>query len=560
MLLQLHVKNLAIIDEVEVDFTEGLNILTGETGAGKSVILGSIHLALGAKADKDSIRDGAEYALVELVFQVENEEQKKKIEALDLPVEEDGIVILQRKIMPARSVFKVCGETVSVSVLKELAPILLDIYGQHDYQSLLQDKKHLDILDSFGDKSLSEYKSVLREEYATYLELKKAYDTPEMSPEQRERELSFARFEVDEIEKAKLVPGELEELESNLRKMENSGKIKEGLARVLQFLREDDTGCESGLNRALREMNHLSSLDEDLEEYEERMSELDALLRDLSRDLGDVLEADDFDEREFARVQERVDLINHLQIKYGKSIEQILNYAKERKAYIYRLENAAEESERIKKELEVKQALIDKYAETISKLRKEEALKLETEIVEALHDLNFMQAKFQVSFEEAEQAGANGKDKVVFMISTNPGEKLRPLSAVASGGELSRIMLAIKTISAKRDDINSLIFDEIDSGISGKTAWKVSEKLGILAKSHQVICITHLPQIAAMADSHYCIEKHEINGKTVTDITPLDEQGALNEVARLLGGEVITDAVLENAKELKTQAQNTKNG
>ncbi|MBQ8246172.1 MAG: DNA repair protein RecN [Lachnospiraceae bacterium] len=560
MLLQLHVKNLAIIDEVEVDFTEGLNILTGETGAGKSVILGSVHLALGAKADKDSIRDGAEYALVELVFQVENEEQKKKIEALDLPVEEDGIVILQRKIMPARSVFKVCGETVSVSVLKELAPILLDIYGQHDYQSLLQDKKHLDILDSFGDKSLSEYKSVLREEYATYLELKKAYDTPEMSPEQRERELSFARFEVDEIEKAKLVPGELEELESNLRKMENSGKIKEGLARVLQFLREDDTGCESGLNRALREMNHLSSLDEDLEEYEERMSELDALLRDLSRDLGDVLEADDFDEREFARVQERVDLINHLQIKYGKSIEQILNYAKERKAYIYRLENAAEESERIKKELEVKQALIDKYAETISKLRKEEALKLETEIVEALHDLNFMQAKFQVSFEEAEQAGANGKDKVVFMISTNPGEKLRPLSAVASGGELSRIMLAIKTISAKRDDINSLIFDEIDSGISGKTAWKVSEKLGILAKSHQVICITHLPQIAAMADSHYCIEKHEINGKTVTDITPLDEQGALNEVARLLGGEVITDAVLENAKELKTQAQNTKNG
>ena len=560
MLLQLHVKNLAIIDEVEVDFTEGLNILTGETGAGKSVILGSVHLALGAKADKDSIRDGAEYALVELVFQVENEEQKRKIEALDLPVEEDGIVILQRKIMPARSVFKVCGETVSVSVLKELAPILLDIYGQHDYQSLLQDKKHLDILDSFGDKSLSEYKSVLREEYATYLELKKAYDTPEMSPEQRERELSFARFEVDEIEKAKLVPGELEELESNLRKMENSGKIKEGLARVLQFLREDDTGCESGLNRALREMNHLSSLDEDLEEYEERMSELDALLRDLSRDLGDVLEADDFDEREFARVQERVDLINHLQIKYGKSIEQILNYAKERKAYIYRLENVAEESERIKKELEVKQALIDKYAETISKLRKEEALKLETEIVEALHDLNFMQAKFQVSFEEAEQAGANGKDKVVFMISTNPGEKLRPLSAVASGGELSRIMLAIKTISAKRDDINSLIFDEIDSGISGKTAWKVSEKLGILAKSHQVICITHLPQIAAMADSHYCIEKHEINGKTVTDITPLDEQGALNEVARLLGGEVITDAVLENAKELKTQAQNTKNG
>ena len=560
MLLQLHVKNLAIIDEVEVDFTKGLNILTGETGAGKSVILGSIHLALGAKADKDSIRDGAEYALVELVFQVENEEQKKKIEALDLPVEEDGVVILQRKISPARSVFKVCGETVSASVLKELAPILLDIYGQHDYQSLLQDKKHLDILDSFGDKTLAEQKALLKEEYAKYLDLKKAYDTPEMSPEQRERELSFARFEVDEIEKAKLVPGELEELESNLRKMENSGKVKEGLVRVLQLLKEEDSSCENSLNRALREMSHLSALDDDMAELEERMTEVDSLLRDLSRDLNFALEADDFDEREFVRVRERVDLINHLQIKYGKSIEQILNYAEERKAYIYRLENAVEESERIGKELADKEALLEEYAKALRKLRQAEAVKLEKEIVEALHDLNFMQAEFEVSFEEAEQVGANGKDKVVFMISTNPGEKLRPLSAVASGGELSRIMLAIKTISAKRDDINTLIFDEIDSGISGKTAWKVSEKLGILAKSHQVICITHLPQIAAMADSHYCIEKSEQNGKTVTNITLMNEDGALNEVARLLGGEVITDAVLENARELKIQAQNTKNG
>ena len=560
MLLQLHVKNLAIIDEVEVDFTEGLNILTGETGAGKSVILGSIHLALGAKADKDSICEGAEYALVELVFQTENDEQKKKILDLDLPIEEDGVVILQRKIMPARSVFKVCGEAVSSAVLKELAPILLDIYGQHDYQSLLQDKKHLDILDSFGSKELADKKAVLKEKYAEYLELKKACEAPEMSPEQRERELSFARFEVEEIEKAKLIPGELEELESSLRKMENNGKVKEGLARVLQLIKEDDSSCENSLNRALREMSTLSSMDDDMAELEERMSEIDNLLRDLSRDLCSALEADDFDERELARVSERVDLINHLQMKYGKSIEKILEYAEERKAYIYRLENAAEESERLQKELMAAKVDIDTIAGEVSTLRKEEAQKFEKEIVEALHDLNFMQAEFKVSFEETEAVSASGKDKVAFMISTNPGEKLRPLSNVASGGELSRIMLAIKTISAKRDEINTLIFDEIDSGISGKTAWKVSEKLGILARSHQVICITHLPQIAAMADSHYCIEKSEKDGKTVTDIRPLDENGSLNEVARLLGGEVITDTVLENAKELKMQAQNTKNG
>lgn len=560
MLLQLHVKNLAIIDEVEVDFTEGLNILTGETGAGKSVILGSIHLALGAKADKDSIRDGAEYALVELVFQLENDEQKNRILDLDLPVEEDDVVILQRKISPMRSVFKVCGETVSSSVLKELAPILLDIYGQHDYQSLLQDKKHLDILDSFGNQELTDKRAVLREEYNRYLSIKKVCDTPEMSPEQRERELSFARFEVEEIEKAKPVPGELEELESNLRKMENSGKIKEGLARALRLLKEDDTACENSLNRALREMNALTSLDEDMLELEERMSEVDSLLRDLNRDLSNLLEADDLDEKEYVRVRERVDLINHLQLKYGKSIEQILDYAEERKAYIYRLENAAEESEKLQKELSEAEEKLAGLADELSSLRKAEACKLEKEIVDALHDLNFMQAEFKVSFEETEHVGASGRDKIIFMISTNPGEKLRPLSAVASGGELSRIMLAIKTISAKRDEINTLIFDEIDSGISGKTAWKVSEKLGYLAQSHQVICITHLPQIAAMADSHYCIEKSEQNGKTVTDIRPLNESGALSEVARLLGGEMITDAVLENAKELKLQAQNAKNG
>ena len=560
MLLQLHVKNLAIIDEVEVDFTEGLNILTGETGAGKSVILGSVHLALGAKADKDIIREGAEYALVELIFQLESEEQKKRVLDLDLPIEDDDVIILQRKIMSARSVFKVCGETVSASVLKELAPILLDIYGQHDYQNLLQDKKHLDILDSFGDNKLENAKAEYKEAYADYMDLKKASDTPELSPEQRERELSFARFEVDEIEKAKLVPGELEELETSLRKMENCGKIKEGLARILQFVKEDDNSCENSLNRALREMDNLAFMDEDMQEYMDRMSEVDSVLRDLTRDLCTVFEADDFDEREFNRVRERVDLINHLQVKYGKTVDKILDYAKERKEYIYRLENAASESERIQKELEEKYLFLQEKAKEVSALRKEEAKKLEKEIVEALHDLNFMQAEFAVDFDTTDGVTVNGMDKVAFMISTNPGEKLRPLSAIASGGELSRIMLAIKTISAKRDEINTLIFDEIDSGISGKTAWKVSEKLGILAKSHQVICITHLPQIAAMADAHYCIEKSEQSGKTVTDIKPLDDKGALQEVARLLGGESITEAVLENAKELKIQAQNTKNG
>lgn len=555
MLLHLHVKNFALMDEVEVDFAEGLNILTGETGAGKSVLLGSVNLVLGAKAEKDMIRSGCEYALVELVFGLDNEAQKNAVLSMDLPVEEGNQLILQRKIMPSRSICKVCGETVTVSQLKELAPILLDVYGQHDYQSLLQPKKHLAILDSFGDASFHALLSDYREKYCEYTAVISELNQPQMSESERERELSFARFEVDEIEEADLKEGEPEELEIRLKRLENHEKITSGLSTILYLLKDSDSSCQDALSRCVREIYAISNVDAKLDEFSTRLQQIDMDLTYLTREISDYIDGNEFDEQECRRVRERVDLYNHLMMKYGKTVKKVLAYCEETKARIAYLENLSEEGEKlIARKSELEKELLA-YSMHLTEMRKKEAAKISKEIMESLLALNFLQATFEVSFTELEAFGPNGKDAVTFMISTNAGEPVKNLSSVASGGELSRIMLAIKTISARRDEINTLIFDEIDSGISGKTAWKVSEMLGTLAKDRQIIAITHLPQIAAMADVHYNIVKMQEDSYTKTEIIKTDENGLLAELARMLGGDELSDAAMENAKELRNKAK-----
>lgn len=559
MLLHLHVKNFALIDEAEVDFTKGLNILTGETGAGKSVLLGSVNLALGAKADKDLIRQGAEYAFVELIFQPDNELQYEALRKMDLPVE-DGMVILQRKIQPGRSISKVCGETVTAAQLKELAPLLLDIYGQHDYQSLMHAPKHLSVLDSFASEEARGCMKSYRECYDTYCDLKRQMEAPEMSEAERERELSFAVFEAEEIEQASIKIGELEELEKRLSKMENHEKIMKAVSGAIYFMQESDSAAVLSLERAVRELNPVGHADTQIAEFASRLESLDMDLTYLVREMSDFLEESEFDEQDFEIVRERVNLINRLIMKYGKNEEDVLKYAERLQERIIYLQNAQEAKSKLEKELCQKEEVLHSLAKELRSYRKKDARMLEQEITEALVDLNFLQVKFEISFEETSDFTINGCDKVVFLISTNIGEPLKPISQVASGGELSRIMLAIKTVSARRDDINTLIFDEIDSGISGKTAWKVSEMLGRLARDHQIISITHLPQIAAMSDSHFQIMKQETDERTKTEITILDEKGSLDEIARLLGGDVITQATIENAKELREQAKKVKIG
>ncbi|MDE6883446.1 MAG: DNA repair protein RecN [Lachnospiraceae bacterium] len=558
MLQSLHVKNLALIDEVEVDFGEGLNILTGETGAGKSIIIGSINLALGAKADRDLIRTGAEYALVELVFTVEQPQQLRAIQELDLPVEEEQI-ILQRRIMPNRNVCKVCGETVTARQLKQLAEILIDIHGQHEHQSLLKSAKQLEILDAYAGEELTPHKAALRDIYTQYRKAVEELSGNEVDEETRKREAALAEFECQEIEEAALAPGEDEEVEQTYQKLVNGQKIRDAVSMAHALCGYEEGGIGSNTGRALREMKSVSSYDDALREFEQQLLDIDSLLNDCNRGLADYLAELEFDGELFDQTEKRLNLINHLKTKYGKTIEDILLYRdnaerileKYRDYDTYRLE-LSKRAETFRQE-----ALA--VCTEISDIRRRCADKLSEEMRHALIDLNFQEVAFEIQVTSSQDLiSGNGFDKAAFLISTNAGERLRDLAQAASGGELSRIMLALKTVLADKDAIETLIFDEIDTGISGKTAWKVSEKMGILGRGHQIICITHLPQIASMADRHFCIEKKVEENRSVTDIRKLEEEESIAEVARMLGSASITENVMNNAREMKELARKTK--
>lgn len=559
MLVSLHVKNLALIQETEVFFGPHLNILTGETGAGKSIIIGSVGLALGGRGDRDLIRTGADYALIELVFQLEKEGQIEKVKKLDIPIEEDGLVILQRRIMPQRSISKVNGETVNARLLKELSGVLIDIHGQHDSQQLLQTKKHLEILDDFAGEEFSRIKREIKEKYQFYRKIQEKLAETGLDEREKERQLSLARFEVEEIENASLKAGEDEELEKQYQKMSNSRKIAENLGNVHILTGYDQEGSAGeAVGRALRELNSVSAYDSVLDEMAVMLTDIDGLLNDFNRSVSDYLSDLEFDQNDFLQVEERLNTINRLKDKYGSTIEEILLYKENREEELQRLIDADAYRDKLNAQLRDARGALELVCTRATEIRKKAGKKLAKLFIEALQDLNFNQVDFAVEVERKDSIGPDGWDEVSFMISTNPGEPRRPLANVASGGELSRIMLALKTITAGQEDKDTFIFDEIDTGISGKTAWKVSRKLAVLGKSRQVICITHLPQIAAMADNHFIIEKKSMEDSTSTAIMEIGGTDILNELARMLGSDTITENSLANARELKEMAANTK--
>ena len=559
MLVSLHVKNLALIQETEVFFGPHLNILTGETGAGKSIIIGSVGLALGGRGDRDLIRTGADYALIELVFQLEKEGQIEKVKKLDIPIEEDGLVILQRRIMPQRSISKVNGETVNARLLKELSGVLIDIHGQHDSQQLLQTKKHLEILDDFAGEEFSRIKREIKEKYQFYRKIQEKLAETDLDEREKERQLSLARFEVEEIENASLKAGEDEELEKQYQKMSNSRKIAENLGNVHILTGYDQEGSAGeAVGRALRELNSVSAYDSVLDEMAVMLTDIDGLLNDFNRSVSDYLSDLEFDQNDFLQVEERLNTINRLKDKYGSTIEEILLYKENREEELQRLIDADAYRDKLNAQLRDARGALELVCTRATEIRKKAGKKLAKLFIEALQDLNFNQVDFAVEVERKDSIGPDGWDEVSFMISTNPGEPRRPLANVASGGELSRIMLALKTITAGEEDKDTFIFDEIDTGISGKTAWKVSRKLAVLGKSRQVICITHLPQIAAMADNHFIIEKKSMEDSTSTAIMEIGGTDILNELARMLGSDTITENALANARELKEMAANTK--
>ncbi|WP_440322061.1 DNA repair protein RecN [Laedolimicola sp.] len=558
MLEHLHVKNLALIREAEIDFTEGLNILTGETGAGKSIVIGSVGLALGGKVAKDLVRPGADFGLAELVFSVTSERLKDRLKELDV-IPEDGQIILSRKIMNGKSINKINGETVTLNQLRETAALLIDVHGQHEHQSLLQKKKHLEILDEYAKEELQPIKEKLAAAYTEWKKLTEEQKNARMDEESRMRELSLLEFETKEIEDAGLSIGEDEELEQRYRKMTGAKRLMEAAGTAYGLTGyEEAEGAGTAIGRALRELQGVQSLDEDLRDLTGQLSDIDSLLNDFNRELSDYVSSLEFAGEEFEQVEERLNQLNHLKSKYGKTLEAVLEYGQKQQERLAALQDYDAYLARLEKQTAEKERELEGLCEKASVIRKRYAEVLCAKIRGHLIDLNFLDVEFELEFDRISGYTSGGFDDAEFVISTNPGESLRPLAKIASGGELSRIMLAIKTVLADKDQIETVIFDEIDVGISGRTAQKVSEKMMLIGRSRQVICITHLAQIAAMADTHFRIEKQVADGGTRTEIRRLTEAESVEELARILGGAEITDAVFQNASEMKELAGNKK--
>lgn len=548
---------MALIRELEMDFGKGLNILTGETGAGKSILIGSINVALGMQSFKGFAREGADTALVELVFSVEDDALRRKIEALELSVE-DGQVILSRRLSGTRSISKVNGETVPLSVVRELASLLIDIHGQHEHQSLLYKKNHLRILDEFAREELGAYKEKNAELYAQYAALKKQMESSVLDEAARKKEADFLQFEVEEIENAGLRAGEDEEVEAQYRKMANARRIAEDAAEAYRLTCEGPGNAGDSVSGALSRLLSVSGYDKEMEELAGQLGEIENLLSDFNHSLSSYLDDLTFDEGEFQQLENRLDEINRLKTKYGNTIEEILAYKEEKEQRLQKLADYDTYLANLEKQYRQSEERLRENSEKMSEIRSRYAKKLSRMIQAELIDLNFLETNFETEVSQTGTLSAEGMDEVCFLISMNPGSPLRPLGDVASGGELSRIMLAIKTVLAEKDDMPSLIFDEIDVGISGRTAQKVSEKMAVIAANHQVLCITHLAQIASMADNHFLIEKSVQNQSTGTTIRELNRDESIKELARILGGARITDLTLQSAREMKEMAESAK--
>lgn len=555
MLQNLYVKNLALIDETEVEFGPGLNILTGETGAGKSLLLGSVNLALGGKYSADMLRSGAKSGLVELTFTVDDERIRRRLEQLDL-FPEDGCLTLSRRLMEGRSVSRINGETVSARVLRDAAGLLIDIHGQHENQTLLQRKNHLALLDLYAKEETSPLRKEMAEKFRIYQELCRKKESSALDDESRRKEAALAEFEVKEIEDAALVLGEDEELEDLYRRMTESRRVTESVAETYQYTGEDARGNASDfLSRAIRSMQEAAEFDETGSRLYGQLIEIDSLLNDFNRELSEYAKSFEFSDEEFQETETRLNLINHLKAKYGKTISEIIAYCGEKRQRLTELEDYDTFMRELDKKTEEAFRAVEKTAEELHKVRERAAETFAGEIQKQMAELNFLDARLEIRLTDAGHYSASGKDEAEFYFSANPGEPLKPMGNVASGGELSRVMLAVKTVLADEEDTPTLIFDEIDTGISGITAGKVGEKLRLIGRSRQVICITHLPQIAAAADSHFLISK-ETDGRTVkTDIALLDEEASVQELARMLGGANVTGRILESAGEMKELAK-----
>ncbi|MBQ8869385.1 MAG: DNA repair protein RecN [Oscillospiraceae bacterium] len=550
MLIQLQIENVAVIEKANIDFSVGFNVLTGETGAGKSIIIDSINAVTGEKTSKDIIRTGASKAKISAVFGDFENDAINALTELGCDISEDGMLLLSRELSSeGRSVFRLNGALVPMAVVKQIAPILINIHGQHDSQQLFSPSKHVGFIDGYASLTdkVSEYRAVYKE----MCEVKDMLLSLETDDELKERKIELLSFQIDEISAAELQNGEEDELLSRRDMIKNSGNLAESVSSAHSILNGDDRreGALSLVRDAAYAISQISEFDSEFSALSERANNVVYELEDIFSEIRAADGRFDFDENELDALEERLDLIFRLKQKYGGSVEDIL----------LKLEALQTEldgitfGEQRKEELENKYKLLKErataIAEEISKKRADAAAKLCEQIMSELNFLDMPNVKFAVEQNRVELK-SDGCDQIEFLISANSGEELKPISKIASGGELSRIMLAIKTVLTDGDLTGTLIFDEIDTGVSGKTARKIGEKIRLVSKNKQVLCVTHLAQIASLADSHLYIEKKQTDDKTYTSVRVLDENERVYEVARIMGGEIITDATLEAAREL----------
>lgn len=556
MLSLLHIENIAIIEQADIVLQPGFTVLTGETGAGKSIIIDSIGAILGQRTSRELIRSGAKKGFVSAVFEDIPAALKRQLEELGLDTEDDGTVRIQRELsVEGRSVCRVNMRPVSASVLKMLSPYLINIHGQHDGQKLMQEEYHIDFLDSFfeAETLLEQFRPM----YAELHTLRSKIRELEKSGQQREQRIDMLRYQIDEIEAAQLQPGEEEMLTERRQFFENAGQLAYSLQAASKLLsggEEDDDGAMDLLSRAADELADVAALSQDLNNLSQKAEEARYQVEDLAASVA-MLAADvDFSPKERDAVEERLDVIYRLRRKYGATIEEVLSYHDKASKELGELENADDRKDEMMEEYHRTLTRAREIASELSKRRRQAAEELEAKIVAQLKDLDMPKVRISIQVSSQTKLNPHGMDEVRFLISTNPGEPVKPLSKIASGGELSRIMLAIKNVLTQTEDVGTLIFDEIDTGVSGRAAQKIALKLGEISHRKQTLCVTHLPQLAAMGDHHLLIKKSLSEEYTFTDVFSLTEEERVSELARMLSGDAITELSMQNAAELLERA------
>ena len=551
MILELYMKNCALIEESRITIGENLNILTGETGSGKSIIIEALGLCLGNKYDKSFLRKGTEKGIVELIVSSQSENLKNILSEYDLDSDDEDLIITRIIYADGKSVARINGRTIKMSILKEVALTFIDLHGQHQNQALFNKDTHLKFLDLFGGKELEKPKNEYKEVYLEYNKIKKALNTLNENKDEKEiqREIDLLKFQINEIEVASLSKDEYDDLLKQREIYRNSEKIYNNLNLSYEKLHEGNINALDLIGIASQELSEIGNYDQTLNEYSETIERIMYELQDICRDVRNYKENIDFEPYALEQIEIRVDEINNLRRKYGDTIEDILKYKDKVTARLEEIVNRDEMAEELKNKMETLEVELSEKANILADIRKKVALDLEESILKELKSLDMKGVTFKVNFTEINYS-QYGNNDVEFMISFNLGEDMKPIYKVASGGEMSRFMLAFKTILADIDEIGTIVFDEIDTGISGIAAQVVGEKLHNIAKKKQILCITHLPQIAANADTHFCIEKNSDENRTYTTIKKLDSEESVNEIARLIAGSNITDTTIEHAREI----------